>query len=78
MLWRFFSWLFWRPRFRYEIVVGTSHASAEEAASSAQLKANAAGGEVIGIAADAMCCAAEEVGGPPTDEWDVYLAIRHP
>jgi hypothetical protein len=62
MLWFFFRWLFWRPRFSYEIVVGTSHASAEEAARSAQLKTNAAGGEAIGIAADALCCA-DSVGG---------------
>src|SRR5438876_1097542 len=57
MFWFFFRWLFWRPRYTYEIVVGKSFASADEAARSAQLKTNAAGGEAIGIAADALCCA---------------------
>ena len=62
MFWFFFRWLFWRPRYRYQIVVGKSFASADEAAASAQLKTNAAGGEAIAIAADALCCA-DKVGG---------------
>jgi hypothetical protein len=90
MFWFFFRWLFWRPRYRYEIVVGTSHASAEEASRSAQLKTNASGGEAISIAADALCCAdkAGKAGGseggaaspgPASQrvEWDVYVLVRY-
>ncbi len=77
---------------KYEIVVGKSYATAEAAAKSAQLKANASGGEVIGIAADAMCCGGRGVragleseggvapgipGRPGTVEWDVYVPVRH-
>ena len=62
---------------RIQIVVGTSHASGDEAARSAQNQANAAGGEAIGIAADAMCCPATEAGGQPGDVWNVYVMIRH-
>ena len=76
----------------YEIVVGSSFASAEEAAKSAQIKVNASTGEVIGIAADAMCCCGQGVpkgpeskggaalvvtGRPCSAEWDVYVLIRH-
>ena len=92
MLWFLFRWLFWRPRYTYEIVVGTSFASAHEAAKSAELKTNSAGGEAISIAADAMCCAIPAAPGgegdkggaasisfapqPGTVEWDVYVLIR--
>ncbi len=77
MLWRFFRWL-WQPRYRYQILVGTSHASAEEAAANAQLRANAAQGEVLDIAADALCCGEGEVGagGTGSAEWNVYVLVR--
>ena len=76
MLWFFFRWLFWRPRYRYEIVATQSFASADDAAAGAKIKANAAAGEVIGIAADALCCTGEKLGTVQT-EWDVYLLIRY-
>jgi hypothetical protein len=72
MLWRLFRWLFWRPRYTYQIVVGKSHASADEAAKNAELQINNSGGEAIGIAADGMCCQAEKGGV----EWDVYVLVR--
>ncbi len=56
----FWYWIFWWIRRRYQIVVGTSFATAEEAARSAELKPNAAGGRAIGIAADAIVCCREE------------------
>ena len=52
----FWRWLFWWRSHSYEIILGQSFASAEEAARSAQLKLNAAGGKAIGISADAMVC----------------------
>ncbi len=75
MLWRLFRFLFWRPRYSYSVVVGKSHASADEAAKSAELQTQNSGGEAIGIAASAMCCSKEEqaAGGA---EWDVYILIR--
>jgi hypothetical protein len=81
MLWRFFRWLRftpWQPRYRYQILVGTSHASADEAATNAQLRANAAQGEVLDIAADALCCGEGEVGadGTGSAEWNVYVLVR--
>jgi hypothetical protein len=91
MLWWFWRWVFWRPQFSYQIVVGTSHASADEAAKNAELKTNNSGGEAIGIAADAMCCTGRTAGlgdesavGPgvitgarPGIEWNVYVLIRN-
>jgi hypothetical protein len=56
----FWRWIFWWMKPSYEIVVGQSFATAEEAAKSAQIKTNASGGRVIGIAADAMVCCFEE------------------
>jgi hypothetical protein len=67
--------LFWWPRYTYDIVVGSSHASAEEAERNALIQAGRAGGEIIGIAADAMCCSKDDSGGGGA-EWDVYLLIR--
>jgi hypothetical protein len=55
--WQSIFW--WWPR-TYEIVLGTSFATAEEAARSAQIKANAANGRAIGIAADAIVCCREQ------------------
>jgi hypothetical protein len=69
-LWRFFWW----PRYTYGIVVGKSHASADEAMDNALIQAQRSGGEVVGIAASALCCGAEE--GRPSPEWDVYLLTR--
>lgn len=70
-LWR----LLWWPRWTYSIAVGTSHASAEEAKANALIQAGKIGGEIIGIAADAMCCSKDDsMGG--SAEWDVYLLIR--
>ena len=67
--------LFWWPRYTYEIAVGKSHASAEEAEKNALIQAGRIGGEIVGIAASAMCCAKDEqaAGGA---EWDVYLLVR--
>jgi len=56
----FWNWIFWWLKPSYEIVVGQSFASAEEAAKSAQLKTNASRGRVIGIAADAIVCCSEK------------------
>ncbi len=56
----FWRWIFWWWPRSYEIVLGTSFATAEEAAKSAQLKTNAAGGRAIGIAADAIVCCREQ------------------
>jgi len=69
-LWR----LLWWPRWKYEIAVGTSHASADEAKQNALIQAGKLGGEIVGIAASAMCCAGEE--GGTGAEWDVYLLLR--
>lgn len=69
---RWLWWLIWRPK--YEIVSAQSFTSAENAARSAQIKTNAAGGEAIGIAADAICCGGEEGNHV---EWDVYVLIKH-
>lgn len=66
--------LFWWPRWTYLVVIGTSHASAEEAKADAFLKAQAAGGEMIAIAADAMCCGGEEGGAGA--EWDFFILLR--
>jgi hypothetical protein len=41
---------------KYEIVVGKSFASAQEAARSAQVQVNKGKGKAIGIAADAIVC----------------------
>jgi hypothetical protein len=56
----FWHWIFWWTNRSYQIVVGTSFASAEEAARSAEFKTNAAAGRAIGIAADAIVCCREE------------------
>ncbi len=72
-----FWWLrriFWWPRYNYNIVVGTSHASAEEAEKNALIQAQRAGGDIIGIAASAMCCGGENGGAGA--EWDCYLLLR--
>jgi hypothetical protein len=74
MLWWLWRTIFWWPGFTYDIVVGTSHASAEEAERSALINAQRAGGEIVGIAASAMCCAGEQ--GAAGAEWDVYLLLR--
>jgi hypothetical protein len=74
MFWWLLRVLFWWPRFTFNIVVGTSHTSAEEAERSALINARDAGGEIVGIAASAMCCGGEE--GSPGAEWDVYLLLR--
>ena len=74
MFWWLWRFVFWWPRYTYNIVVGTSHASAEEAERSALINAQRAGGEIVGIAASAMCCGGEE--GGPGAEWDVYLLLR--
>jgi hypothetical protein len=75
MLWKLLRFLFWRPRYVYSVVVGKSHASADEAAKSAELQVQNSGGEAVGIAASAMCCAKGEQGAG-TAEWDVYVLIR--
>jgi hypothetical protein len=66
--------LFWWPRYTYDIAVGRSNASAEEAERNALIQAGRAGGEIIGIAASAMCCGGENGGAGA--EWDVYLLLR--
>jgi hypothetical protein len=79
MLWWLWQWVFWWPRYSYQIVVGRSFVSAEEAERNALVQAQGTGWEIIGIAASAMCCAAIEHGGPPPGqrpEWDVYLLLR--
>lgn len=68
-------WLFWRPRYSYSVIVGKSHASADEAAKNAELQVQNSGGEAVGIAASAMCCAKEE-GAVDGAEWDVYVLVR--
>jgi hypothetical protein len=73
MFW-FLRKLFWWPRWTYDIVVGSSHASAEEAERNALIQAGKAGGEIVGIAASAMCCSGE--ASAQGAEWDVYLLIR--
>ena len=73
MLWRFIRFIFWRPS--YDVALGTSFISAEEALASAKVKATAMGGDVIGIAADALCCCGTD-GTPPSKEYDVYLLVR--
>jgi len=50
---------FWWIKPVYKIEVGTSFASAEEAARSAEIKANGAGGFAVDIAADAIVCCRE-------------------
>ena len=71
-MWRLWRWLV-RPQYRYSIVVGTSHASAEEAARDAQLKVNAQAGEAIGIAAARSVATVDEsVAAKPRlkkEEW---------
>lgn len=69
---RWLWWLIWKPS--YEIVSSQSFASAEEAAKSAQIQTNSAGGEAIGIAADAICCGGEQKNRV---EWNVYVLIKH-
>jgi hypothetical protein len=69
---RWFRWLIWGPR--YQIISSQSFASAEEAAASAKIKMDAAGGEPIAIAADALCCGGETKN---TAEWNVYVLIKH-
>lgn len=78
MLWWLFRWVFWYPRYRTQIFLGTSHASADDAMSSALVKAKASGGEIIAIAADAMCCGfnLDDPQGKGGAEWDVYLLVR--
>lgn len=82
MFWWLWKLLWW-PRWKYDIAVGTSHASAEEAEKNALIQAGKLGGEVIGIAASAMCCSGQNApsdGGAPAGagsaEWDVYLLLR--
>jgi hypothetical protein len=74
MFWWLWRFLFWWPRYIYNIVVGTSHSSAEEAERSALINAQRAGGEIVGIAASAICFGGENCG--PGAEWDVYLLLR--
>jgi len=57
-VWR---WIFWWLRPTYEVVLGTAADTAENAAKSAQIKANAAGDKAIGIAADALICCEQPV-----------------
>lgn len=61
---------------RYKIVMGSSHASAADAAAQAQLKVKTTSGEPIGIAADGMCCLSLD-GGKTTAEWDVYILMKY-
>ena len=75
MLWRFFRFFFWRPRYTYSILTGTSHASSQEAARNAELQVQNSGGEAIGIAADAMCCSKDDSAGGGA-QWDVHVLIR--
>jgi hypothetical protein len=74
MFW-WFRKLFWWPQWKYEMVVGTSFASAEEAMRNAMLAAQKAGGDPISIAADAMCCSDPD-GGQSRAEWNVYILLR--
>lgn len=76
MLWWLFRWLFWQPQYRYDIAIGTSHASAEEAAASAKIHAGTLGGEWVALAADALCCAPTEEAPQGGVEWDVYILVR--
>jgi|GEM_PF-6922389 len=59
---RWWHWFFWWIKPGYQIVLGTSFESAEKAASAAEIRANAAGGFAIGIAADAIVCCREQHG----------------
>jgi len=49
---------------KYEIVVGRSFASAQEAARSAQVQVNKSKGKAIGIAADAIVCCKNPTTSP--------------
>lgn len=77
--------------YRYEILVGTSYASADEAARAAQVKLNAQPGIAVGIAADAMCCSSQGSHGDDAEggargvvvarqnpglEFNVYVLVR--
>ena len=55
----FWGWFLWWLQPTYEIVLGQSFATAEDAAMQAQLKTNSAGGTAIGIAASALVCCEE-------------------
>ncbi len=66
-------WHVWRPRWTYTILSTQSFASAEEAVAAMNLRLAAVGGEIIGIAASAMCCGGEQAGGA---EWNVYALRR--
>jgi hypothetical protein len=72
-----------RQQTQYKIIVGVSHASANEAAKSAELQLNnlAIKNAVIGIAASSMCC----VNGSNSEgsgtlrggtEWDNYILVQ--
>jgi hypothetical protein len=65
--------LFWWPRYTYQIAVGSSHASAEEAKQNALIQAGKIGGTIMDITASAMCCSGEQGSGA---EWDVYILVR--
>jgi hypothetical protein len=69
--WRRFAWWWFWPRYR--IAVGTSFATPQEAARSAELQIR--GGEAIGIASAAICCDLEG-GGTGSQQWAVFVLIK--
>jgi len=64
---------------KYGIILGKSHASADEALANAVLQVNAAGAkQVVGIAAalGVACCDFPELNWTPGVEWNVYILIK--
>jgi hypothetical protein len=63
-----------KAKHAYRIVLGSSHASASDAAKMAETKTNGMKGEAIGIAADTITTLVE--GTTKQLQWDVYVLIR--